>query len=111
MGKLIKGNPETTSKGGRILVKMLNKHNLMLLTTIDNCDGTWTRIENEGYGRYHDMIQEMKISSIIEKRHLQESYNQWTKKVEGCTNKEEKMGRVKRLQKIKRKGYERSCKH
>ena len=43
VGKLIEGNSETVTKGGRLLQKLANKHNLLILNTKPNCQGKWTR--------------------------------------------------------------------
>ena len=45
VGKTIPGNVESITKGGRILLKMLNKHNLCLMNSEESCKGKWTRIE------------------------------------------------------------------
>ena len=47
VGNAISGNTDTITKGGRLLLKMLNKHNLILLNSEKCCRGTWTRIEGE----------------------------------------------------------------
>ena len=43
VGKLIEGNSETVTKGGRLLQKLVNKHNLLILNAKLNCQGKWTR--------------------------------------------------------------------
>ena len=43
VGKLIEGNSETVTKGGRLLQKLVNKHNLLILNAKPNCQGKWTR--------------------------------------------------------------------
>ena len=43
VGKLIEGNSETVTKGGRLLQKLVNKHNLLILNAKPNCQGNWKR--------------------------------------------------------------------
>ena len=43
VGKLIQGNSETVTKGGRLLQKLANKHYLLILNTKPNCQGKWSR--------------------------------------------------------------------
>ena len=43
VGKLIEGNSETVTKGGLLLQKLVNKHNLLILNAKPNCQGKWTR--------------------------------------------------------------------
>ena len=45
VGVNIPGNHEKITKGGRILLKMVNKYDLCLLNKERCCKGTWTRIE------------------------------------------------------------------
>ena len=43
VGKLIEANSETVTKGGRLLQKLVSKHNLLILNAKPNCQGKWTR--------------------------------------------------------------------
>ena len=36
-------NSETVTKRGRLLQKLLNKHNVLILNAKSNCQGKWTR--------------------------------------------------------------------
>ena len=45
MGKIIKGNHEEVTKGGKILIEMMNSKKLKLINSMDKCKGKWTRIE------------------------------------------------------------------
>ena len=45
VGKLIEGNSETVTKGGHLLQKLVNKHNLLTLNVKPNCQGKWTRLQ------------------------------------------------------------------
>ena len=47
VGEFIKGNTNTVTKGGRLLLKMLRKNNLQLLNSSDNTKGVWTRVEKK----------------------------------------------------------------
>ena len=47
VGAVIPNNNEKITKGGRILLKMIEKYNLSLLNSESCCTGTWTRIEGD----------------------------------------------------------------
>ena len=47
IGTEIPGNTEEVTKGGRLLLKMVRKHNLSILNGGESCEGRWTRIEGE----------------------------------------------------------------
>ena len=47
VGNIIQGNDDIVSKGGKILLKMVNKYNLCILNGEKCCKGKWTRIEGE----------------------------------------------------------------
>jgi hypothetical protein len=47
VGSCIPGNLEKITKGGRVMIKMLKKHNLVMLNSEKICEGLWTRIEGE----------------------------------------------------------------
>ena len=42
---IIKKNTPTISKGGRLLIKMVNKYSLTVENGSDKCEGLWTRVE------------------------------------------------------------------
>ena len=44
VGNCIQGNTETKTKGGRLLLKMVEKHNLCMVNANSNCQGIWTRV-------------------------------------------------------------------
>jgi hypothetical protein len=45
VGRTIDGNTEETSKGGKRLLKFVNKLGLKIMNSSKKCKGTWTRIE------------------------------------------------------------------
>ena len=45
VGKIVSGNTEEISKGGKKLVKMVNKMGLKIINASKKCKGTWTRME------------------------------------------------------------------
>ena len=47
IGNVIKGNREEISKGGRLLMKMVKKHNLRIVNAEECCNGVWTRVQGE----------------------------------------------------------------
>ena len=47
IGATIPGNMEKITKGGRILLKIINKYNLCVLNSEKICSGKWTRIEGQ----------------------------------------------------------------
>ena len=46
VGNKISGNREELTKGGKKLIKVLEKENLVLGNSLQQCDGIWTREEN-----------------------------------------------------------------
>ena len=46
IGKVIPGNKEDITKGGRLLLKLMKNHNLNVVNAMECCEGLWTRIEN-----------------------------------------------------------------
>ena len=46
VGNIIKNNNNILSKGGRILLKLVEKQNLKIINTITKAKGTWTRVMN-----------------------------------------------------------------
>ena len=47
IGEIIPGNTSEVTKGGRILLKMINKYNLCVLNGEKICSGKWSRIEGQ----------------------------------------------------------------
>ena len=47
IGEIIPGNTNEVTKGGRILLKMINKYNLCVLNGEKICSGKWSRIEGQ----------------------------------------------------------------
>ena len=47
VGEIIPGNTGKISKGGRILLRIINKYNLCVLNGDKICTGKWTRIEGQ----------------------------------------------------------------
>ena len=47
IGKMIEGNNEEVSKGGKILLAMCKKQEVVILNADKCCDGKWTRIQKE----------------------------------------------------------------
>ena len=45
VGKVIEGNEEQISKGGKLLLGMMKKQKMVLINSLDVCKGRWTRIE------------------------------------------------------------------
>ena len=46
VGKMIEGNDEKVSKGGKILNSMMNRHKMVMINATEVCKGIWTREEN-----------------------------------------------------------------
>ena len=46
VGKIIKGNTDTVSKGGKLLLKLAEKTNMEMLNSTEICKGLWTWNEN-----------------------------------------------------------------
>ena len=48
-GAAIEGNKTQVTKGGRQLLKLANKENMIILNTVkEKCKGVWTRVQGEG---------------------------------------------------------------
>ena len=47
IGKVIKGNSENVSKGGRLLMKLVEKMDMEIINGHPKCKGLWTRVEDE----------------------------------------------------------------
>ena len=45
VGSTVEGNTEKVSKGGKILLEMVNKQNMKIVNTSDKCQGRWTRTD------------------------------------------------------------------
>ena len=70
VGGVIKGNQEKVSKGGKKLLKLVEKENLVVANSLDLCEGTWTREEGNSRSvldyillneELKDYVTEMKI--------------------------------------------------
>ena len=48
IGTAIEGNKMQVTKGGRQLLKLANKENMVILNTVkEKCKGVWTRVQGE----------------------------------------------------------------
>lgn len=45
VGEHIKGNTQVVTKGGKLLLKLINKYNLSIANNEECCKGLWTRVE------------------------------------------------------------------
>ena len=70
IGEAVEGNKTQITKGGRQLLKLANKENMMILNTVkEKCKGVWTRVQGEeksiiDYVLMHpsaNTVKEMKI--------------------------------------------------
>ena len=66
VGKKIEGNIEEITKGGRMLLDLLENEKLNLVNTSEKCEGKWTRQIKESYSIIHYIIiQRLRISHKI----------------------------------------------
>ena len=47
VGKVIEGNSQEVTSGGKMLLKLMNKYKMKLVNADPLCEGTWTRIEGQ----------------------------------------------------------------
>ena len=48
IGEAVEGNKTQVTKGGRQLLKLANKENMIILNTVkEKCKGVWTRVQGE----------------------------------------------------------------
>ena len=45
VGDRIRNNKEEVSKGGRVMMKMMENTKMEMINSWEKCKGTWTRIE------------------------------------------------------------------
>ena len=72
VGKAVPGNTDEISKGGKILMEMIDKLDLNLLNAKDECEGTWTRVENEKRSILDYVIMENEGSKLVKKMVIDE---------------------------------------
>ena len=46
-GSRVKGNTDEMSKGGKVLLNMVKKHNMKIVNTSEKCTGLWTRTDGK----------------------------------------------------------------
>ena len=64
---------ETKTKGGRLLLKMVEKHNLCMVNANSNCQGIWTRVQNEEKSVIDYVITREAQKEVIKKMMIDES--------------------------------------
>ena len=47
VGKVIEGNTQEVTSGGKMLLKLMNKYKMKFVNADRSCEGTWTRIEGQ----------------------------------------------------------------
>ena len=72
VGSIIPGNTDNVTKGGRILMKLLDKHNLCILNGEEFCSGKWTRIEGSERSILDYVITRKEDRSIFSSMHIDE---------------------------------------
>ena len=81
VGETIKGNQDQISKGGRMLLKLMNKRKLELINSGSKCSGLWTRIvttdsENDERKSVLDyVLTNQKCYHKVELMHIDEDRN------------------------------------
>ena len=81
VGEIIKGNQDQISKGGRMLLKLMNKRKLELINGSPKCSGLWTRIvktdsENDERKSVLDyVLTNQKCYHKVEHMHMGEDRN------------------------------------
>ena len=73
VGNCIQGNTETKTKGGRVLLKMVEKHNLCKVNANSNCQGIWTGFQNEEKSVIDYVITREAHKEVIKKMMIDES--------------------------------------
>ena len=87
--KLIEGNSETVTKGGGLLQKLVNKHNLLILNAKPNCQGKWTRSQEGKKSVIDYAITKQEDEDILTSMEIDEAqeYTPYRKLNENCTLK------------------------
>ena len=62
--KIVYGNKEEISKGGKIMIKMIKENNMIILNCLEKCRGKWTRSS----GREKSIIDYIMIGEEDENR-------------------------------------------
>ena len=75
VGEVIKGNTEDLSKGGRLLLKMVQRNKLSIVNSLDVCEGLWTRIEGHQKSVIDYVITFEEDVGIVEKMVIDEEKN------------------------------------
>ena len=73
VGGAIEGNKETVSKGGKKLLKMLEKESMILLNSSKKCIGLWTREEKRNKSIIDYMIVDKESEEFVSKVTIDES--------------------------------------
>ena len=86
VGRIIEGNRDEISKGGKVLLKMIKKYKMKLLNADPCCEGRWTRIEGQSKSIldyaivFEEDVQLMQSLKIDEEKDITPYY---TEKVDG----------------------------
>ena len=75
IGDAIKGNTEEVTKGGKLLLKMINKLDMKLVNGSSVCRGTWTRVEGNHKSVLDYVIMNNEDLELVEDMLIDEERN------------------------------------
>ena len=61
------------TKGGRILNKLMKKHNLTTVNQLEQCDGMWTRIEGDQKSIIDYVIVSQTATNLVSEMNIDEN--------------------------------------
>ncbi len=67
VGDVIPGNTEEVTKGGKMLMKMVDKLDLQLINAQEECEGIWTRVEKDKKSVLDYVIMENEGEKMVKK--------------------------------------------
>ena len=83
IGDRIKGNMSTVTKGGRQLIKMIDKYDMKIVNEEQEiCKGLWTRAQGKNKSVIDYVITEKKHFTTIKGMHIDENKEYATFKIE-----------------------------
>ena len=86
VGIEIEGNREEVSKGGRELLKLVNKYNLKLLNSDKSCNGLWTRKQGNELSVLDYVIVRREDTRLVTVMEIDEDRNKTPYSLECATN-------------------------
>ena len=75
VGDVIKGNTKELTKGGRLLLKMVERNKMTIVNAADTCEGLWTRIEEQQQSVIDYVLMFEEELGVVERMEIDEDKN------------------------------------